>query len=303
VILPLALVLFGSAAAAEPPAAPKGLPPPEAALFEKLEARIAATDRALDGLLGVSLKDLKTGATLELRPEETFPTASSIKAAVLYDLYRQAGEGRIDLDGITRPGGQRVKGGGALEVLSDRVSLTWRDLGALMFAFSDNEATNLLVRRLGLDAINRRLQDLGLGRTRMRRLMMDLEAARRGEENVSTPAELRRLMEELYSGTGLAPEAVLDLRRIATLPKDSPFRLPLPEGLPVADKPGSLEAVRCVGAVVDLPGRPYSVALMTSYLRQDADGEAALRELSAAIFETFDRLARASEYGRIVSER
>jgi beta-lactamase class A len=137
----------------------------------------------------------------------------------------------------------------------------------------------------------------------MRRLMMDLEAARRGEENVSTPGELRRLMEELYSGSGLAPEAVLDLRRIATLPKDSPFRLPLPEGLPVADKPGSLEAVRCVGAVVDVPGRPYSVALMTSYLRRDADGEAALRELSAAIFETFDRLARASEYGRIVSER
>jgi beta-lactamase class A len=290
------LALAGTAAAAE-------LPPREAALFAKLRTRVEAVDRTLDGLLGVSVKDLKTGALIELRSGEVFPTASSIKAAVLYELYRRAEEGQIDLGELTRPPWPRVGGGGALEILSDRVTLTWRDLAALMFAFSDNEATNVLTRRLGLDAVNRRLDALGLTRTRLRRPMMDLEAARRGDENVSTPSELRALMEVLREGLGLSPERAKDLRAVATLAKDSPFRLPLPEGTLVADKPGSLEAVRCVGATVELPGRPYAAAIMTSYLHRDADGEAAIREISQALFETFDRLARSSEYGRVISER
>ena len=69
------------------------------------------------------------------------------------------------------------------------------------------------------------------------------------------------------------------------------------------DKDGELEAVRSAAAVVDLPGRPYSVAIMTTYLRRDADGDAFIRDVSAALFETFDRLARSSDLGRIISER
>jgi beta-lactamase class A len=279
------------------------LPPREAALLRKAEARLAEADQRLDGLLGVSVKDLKSGATLELRPDETFPTASSIKAAVLYEVYLQAEEGRLDLHEVTRPPGGRVGGGGALQILSDRLTLTWRDLSALMFAFSDNEATNVLTRRVGLAAINQRLDAMGLPKTRMRRLMMDLEAARRGDENVSTPGELRRLMETVYSGKGLSAERVADIQAVATLSKDSPFRVPLPEGLRVADKEGSLEGVRCVGAVVDLPGRPYAAAIMTSYLKNDADGEAVIREISAILYDTFGRLARSSEVGRVISER
>ena len=59
-------------------------------------------DARLDGVLGVYVRDLSTGATVELRPDEVFPTASSIKLAVLYELYRQAEEGRIDLGGGDR---------------------------------------------------------------------------------------------------------------------------------------------------------------------------------------------------------
>ena len=179
-----------------------------------------------------------------------------------------------------------------------------------MFGWSDNEATNVLVRRLGLPAVNQRLVALGFSQTRMRRLMMDLEAARRGDENVSTPGELRRLMEVVYEGPGLSPARASDLRSVAGVQKwgtarstASPFRQPLPDTLLVLDKSGDLEGVRCVTAVVPLKGRPYAVAIMTSYLRRDADGEAAIREVSAAIYETFDRLARASEYGRVISER
>lgn len=283
---------------------PAELPPREAALFAKLKARVEAVDLKVDGLLGVSVRDLKTGAVVvDLRSSEVFTAASSIKAAVLYELYLRAEQGQIDLGEVTRPPVPRVGGDGALQILSDRVSLTWRDLAALMFAYSDNEATNVIVRRLGLESVNRRLDALGLSRTRLRRLMMDADAARSGQENVATPAELRALMEALRTGDGLSPARARDLVAVATLAKDSPFRAVLPAGIVVADKPGDLPGIRCVGATVELPGRPYAAAIMTSYLHRDEDGVAAIREISTAIFETFDRLARSSEFGRAFDER
>jgi beta-lactamase class A len=285
-------------------------PPKEAELWTKLRGRVEAVDRGLDGVLGISVRDLKTGVALDIRADEPFPTASAIKPAILLELFHQAEAGEVDLAATTTPGATRVGGGGVLQELGDRVTLTWRDLAVLMMAWSDNEATNLLIDKVGLPAVNRRLDALGLTRTRLRRRMMDLEAARRGNENVSTPGELRRLMEAVYEGAGLSSARAAELRAVASVPKwgtppgrASAFRLPLPDGLRVLDKAGELEGVRCVTAVVDLAGRPYSVAVMTAYLRRDDDGSEALRAISAALYETFDRLARASDLGRVISER
>lgn len=295
--LPLAALLVAAPSASGEPSTK------EAALLAKLRARVEAVDARLDGVLGVCVRDLATGATVELRPDELFPTASSIKLAVLYELYGQAQEGRVDLSEVTRPPSPRVGGSGVLQELGDRVSLTWRDLAVLMIGWSDNEATNVLVRRVGLDAVNRRLDALGLPRTRLRRPMMDLPAARRGDENVSTPREMARLAEIVASGEGLAPERAKDLLAVAGVPDEgSSFRRGLPPGVRAISKPGDLEGVECEAAWVDVPGRPYSAAIMTAYLRRQADGEAAIAELSAAIHDTFDRLARASEYGRLIGE-
>ena len=284
------------------PAFAGDLPPKPAELFAKLRARVEAVDARVDGVLGVYVHDLATGATVELRPDEVFPTASSIKLAVLYELYRQAEEGRVDLAEVTRPPVPRVQGGGVLQELGDRVSLTWRDLAVLMMGWSDNEATNVLVRRLGRDAVNRRLDSLGLARTRLRRLMMDTEAARRGEENVSTPREMARLAEIVARGESLAPERARDLLAVATIPDEasSRFRRGLPEGTRAVSKPGSLEGVRCEAAWVDVPGRPYSAAVMTAYDANEPGAETAITQISAAIYSTFDRLARASEDGRLI---
>jgi beta-lactamase class A len=278
-------------------------------LFTKLRGRVERLDAQLDGILGLYVRDLKTGRSLELRADEVFPAASTIKVAVLYDLYRQAAEGRLDLAEVTRPPLPRVRGGGALQELGDQVSLTWRDMASLMLAFSDNEATNQLIGKLGMDSVNHRLDVLGLTRTRLRRRMMDLDAARRGDENVSTPSELARLMLTLREGTGLDAARAKDLREVAALPRwdtasiRPPFLAPLPESVKALEKSGELEGVRAAVAVVELERRPYVAAIMTTHLRRDADGEAVIRDISALLFETFDRFDRASDLGRIISER
>jgi beta-lactamase class A len=298
VLLPLLLLLA--------PCVPTAAGPPDEkaeALWARLRARIEAVDRSLEGVLGVAVRDLESGAAIELRANTVFPQASSIKLAILYELYRQAEEGRVDLEQVLTPPLPRVAGSGVLQLLSGRVSLTVRDLAVLMFGWSDNEATNLLIDRVSLDAVNRRLRELGLARTTLARRMMDLEAAQAGRENLSTPAEMRALLETLHSGRGLSPERARDLLAVAATPKDSALRQPLPPGLRVADKPGALEGVRCASGLVYLPGRPYAIAVMTTYLRRDADGEKAIAEISAAVYETIDRLARGAPHGRVVSEK
>ena len=296
-----ALALTLSAASAGEPVT---LTSKEAVLWASLETRLAGIAHRLDGVMGYSVKDLKTGATLELHAQETFPTASSIKLAVLYELYAQAEEGRLDLGEVVHPPVPRVGGDGVLQLMSDKVTLTWRDLAVLMVAVSDNEATNRVIDKIGIDRVNQRLTGFGLPGTHLRRRMMDLEAAHRGLENVGTPAEMRRLVELLRAGTGLSPARAKDLLAVLAVPKESSFRGPFfPEELQVLDKTGSLEGVRCVTAIVEVPGRPYAVSIMTTYLRHDLDGEAAIREVSAALYETFDRLGRSSDLGRIISLR
>jgi beta-lactamase class A len=284
------------------PAAEPGAKPAE--LVSKLRAQVQAVDARLDGVLGVYVEDHASASVIELRADELFPTASSIKLALLYELYRQADEGRIDLAEVTRPPLPRVTGGGVLERLGDHVSLTWRDLAVLTHVWSDNEAANLLIRRVTIDAVNERLDSLALPRTRLRRQMMDLAAARRGDENVSTPRELARLAAILARGEGLTRDRARDLLSVVTLPDPgSCFRRGLPQDQRAITKRGELEGVRCDAGWVDLPERPYTAAIMTAYLKHEPDGETAIAELSAAIYSTLDRLARSSEYGRIISDK
>jgi hypothetical protein len=41
--------------------------------------------------------------------------------------------------------------------------------------------------------------------------------------------------------------------------------------------------------------------VMTTYLRRERDGEESISQISLAAYRLFDRLARASEYGRVIS--
>ena len=298
-LLPLlALSLaFGSAA---PSARAADSPPVENALFEKLRAAIAGVDSHLDGVLGVAVKDLTTGRVIEIRGDVVFPQASAIKLALVYELYQQAGAGRVDLNSLRPLPKARVGGSGVLPFLSDKAQLTVRDLAVLMMSLSDNAATNILIDEVSFAAVNGRMDSLGLSRTRLRRHMIDLAAARRGEENVSTPQEMTRLIEAIRKGDGLAPALAEDLRTVVGVPKSTAFRDPLPEGLTVLDKPGELEGVRTATGLVALKYRPYAAAIMTTALRSDRDGDAAIREISRLIYETFDRLDRMAPEGRLL---
>jgi len=276
-------------------------PPVEDALFEKLRNALTRLDGDLDGVLGVAVKDMVTGRVVEIRGDVVFPQASSIKLALIYELYQQAGSAKVDLNALRALPKARVGGSGVLPFLSDRAQLTVRDLAVLMMSLSDNAATNLLIEEVGGFApINARMDTLGLPKTRLRRKMIDIAAARRGEENVSTPLEMIRLVEAIRAASGLKPELAADLHAVVGLPKQTAFRAPLPDDVVVLDKPGELEGVRTSTGLVLLKHRPYAVAVMTTALQKEADGEAAIREVSRLAYELFSRLDKASPEGRLL---
>ena len=277
----------------------------ESVLDAKFEVAVRAVEGGLDGVLGIALKDLATGKTFLLNEREVFPQASSIKIAVLLETFKQAEEGRLKLDEfIALEESRKVEGSGVLFHLGrPSLSLSIRDLAVLMVVLSDNTATNILIEKVGLEAVNKRMDALGLPKTRLRRKMMDLQAAAEGRENVSTPLEMMTLLERIWKGSAIGEPYREDLLAILAIPKDSPLRAGVAEGVEVAEKPGELEAVRCDSGIVMLPGRPYVLCVMTTYLKRDADGNPAIARISRLAFEHFSRLERSSEIGRVVSDK
>ncbi|MGH9550402.1 MAG: serine hydrolase, partial [Terriglobales bacterium] len=272
-------------------------------LWQKLEANINQVDHGLDGVLGVAILDLGSEKKFVLHGDDVFPQASSIKIAVLAELYRQAQAGKLKLSDLyTVQSADLVPDSTIMGGLTPGVTrITLRDLATMMVAVSDNSATNVLIDRVGMENVNALMDSLGLAHTRLRRKMMDLKAAGEGRENISTPAEMMVLLEDLYRGKVLNKEMTADFFVMLSTPKSSFIPRDLPEGLKIANKPGELEGVRNDSGVVLVENRPYVICVMTTYLHRERDGEEAIANISAAAYRMFDRLARASEYGRVVS--
>jgi beta-lactamase class A len=278
-------------------------------LWDKLGQEISDTDRSLDGVMGVAIEDLTTGKKFFLHSDEVFPQASTIKIAVLAELYHQAqlsangAAGKAKLtDMYTVRSADIVQDSDILQGLTPSVTqITNRDLATMMVAVSDNSATNVLIDRLGMENVNALMDSLGLKHTRLRRKMMDLKAAAEGRENISTPGEMLTLLENTYRGKVLDKKMTEDLLTMLSTHKDSWIPRDLPSGLRIANKPGSLEGVRNDSGIVFVKNRPFVICVMTTYLRNERDGEKAISRVAAAAYSMFERLGSASEYGRVIS--
>jgi beta-lactamase class A len=76
------------------------------------------------------------------------------------------------------------------------------------------------------------------------------------------------------------------------------LRRGIPAGVQVLNKPGELEGVRVDAAIVRAHNRPYAIAVATTFLKEEAEGERAIAAVSRAFYEYFSRLGFGSEYGR-----
>jgi beta-lactamase class A len=276
-------------------------------LWKKLETRVEEIAVRLDGVMGVAILDLTDGWILLRNADRVFPAASSIKIAILLELYRQDQEARAGakrkarLDDIyTVDPKDLVEDSRIMAGLTPSVThVTNRDLAQFIVAVSDNAAANILIERVGKDNVNAMLRGLGLSKMMLRRKMMDIVAARRGDENVATPQEMVRLLEAIYKEKALDKQATSAfIKQLSTIKKDSYIPRLLPDNVQVANKPGELEGVRTDSGIVYAQNRPFAISVMTAYDHDERAAERALSEVALEAYRYFEMRGKTSEYGR-----
>lgn len=266
-------------------------------LRDKLQADLQQVVNDYEGVAGLHVVDLTSGDRWVIRDELVFPQASAIKVPILLELFRRADSDpellgrRVELTDAVRTGGS-----GVLSVLTDGGSaLSLEDYAIYMILHSDNTATNVLIDELGMESVNRLSANLGATQTLLQRKMIRPEQSARGNENLSTPRDAALIMEKIaICDLPLSEASCQRVREILELYKSGPIRTPVPDSIPIAFKPGGITGVSTVWALVDVPDRPYALAVMSNY---GGNGGEVIRKVSALTYDYFSRLSGVTEYG------
>jgi beta-lactamase class A len=123
---------------------------------------VAAIAAPLGGTVGVAARNLASGAELHLAADELFPMASCFKIPVMVEVMRQVDAGGLRLDDRLTLTEADKSPGSTLIHCREGLRPSVRDLLYLMITLSDNTATDMLWRRVGLGAVNAAMRRLGL---------------------------------------------------------------------------------------------------------------------------------------------
>lgn len=155
----------------------------------------------MPGHLGLYYKNLVTGFEYGIGEEEIYGAASVIKFPLFLHILCECERGNLSLDDmIVTEESDKVPSCGALTLFTGSVQTDIRTMCRLMICLSDNTATNRLIRLCGFEAIERGFAEMGLEKTRIRRLLFDRSAAAAGKQNTICPKEMGLLLERLYRG-------------------------------------------------------------------------------------------------------
>jgi beta-lactamase class A len=267
---------------------------PPNTLQEQLTA-IAATHH---GKVALYALDLKTNRSVGIDANKPVQTASVIKLAILYHAMAEvrAGHAAWEEKIVLKPG-DVVGGSGMLHLFDTPLTLTLKDVLTMMVVVSDNTATNLAIDRFGIDAINARVESLGLRNTHLYKKIFkpttELMPADQPKFGLgkTTPLEMAKLMSYIggcnlqHALTDKAPERSNDPQDLAvcgvalSMLKNQFYRETIPryletggdattDGVAIASKTGSLDAVRNDVAIVSTKSGPLVLSIFT-YDNQD----------------------------------
>jgi len=141
----------------------------DAAAQSPLQDSVRAQLDRLPARSSIYAVDLKSGDTVSVRADQPMNTLSVIKLPIMVAAFRGAEAGRLRLDEryTIRPEDLR-RGSGLLQTFAPGLQPTWRDILTQMIVTSDNTATDLMIRQVGLARVNALLDTLGLRQTRLR---------------------------------------------------------------------------------------------------------------------------------------
>jgi beta-lactamase class A len=218
--------------------------------------------------------------------------ASTIKLALLIELFRQEEAGDLDLSRTVTVQAKDVVGGtGTLQYQVGR-TLSLNELAHQMVIRSDNVAANLLVDIVGMANVNMTARANAFPSTFFRRHMLDTAAQAAGIENVTSAEDLARMLHAIVEDSMISPTvsekagALLDER--GELDKDWLGR-DLPAGAQLSHINGTLAGVRNdVGLITSPSGRSFVLAVCQDDLTNEAAGEVAIAQLGRRVFDILE---------------
>jgi beta-lactamase class A len=220
------------------------------------------------GVVGYTVHDLDTGERLERRGDETFPTASLIKVAILVTVYDLVEKKQLGLDDpLTVLKIDKVPGSGQLQFLHDNAFITVHDAAWLMSTLSDNTATNLLLDRIIIRRVWDKMESLGLHHTKvhsksfLRSASVAMDSSAKYGLGVTTPNEMSRLFELLSDGKAVSPAADSAMLDILAHNEDFSKLQRFVGGLRVPHKTGDTDEVRTECALFPLQSRVAACVL------------------------------------------
>lgn len=267
---------------------------PADSLRPALEARIRESGAAV----GLYFRDLTRPDSLAIGADQRFHAASTMKIAVMIQVFRDADARRLSLrDPITVTNSFRsIADSSAFELVptEDSDSTLYRrigervnvlDLVELMITVSSNLATNLLVDRVTAPRIQASLHALGADSVQVLRGVEDGPAFRAGRNNTATARGLGILLAAIANAE--AATAVSSSRMLDIL-QDQRFRDAIPAGLPrrtrVAHKTGTITGAHHDAGIVYVRGDPrYVLVVMTRGLNQQTQSAALIADLTRII--------------------
>lgn len=286
-----------------------------------LQDALAAKIRGFRGEMGISVKNLDTGEELGVGADTRFPTASLVKIAVMIETYHRLADGTLRRDTAVTLRQEDKAGDESVPVnmLHPGISLTVPDLLHLMLAYSDNTATNLLVRLVGTANVDRRLESYGITEMKLFRptfrdgkadVFPELE--REFGLGMTTPRAAARAMELVAQGRVVSRAACDEMLAIleqqfdrAMIPRALPFDR---DRITVANKTGWDEEklpdasgfkgdIRTDVAYVEGPKARYVIAICARRVkdkRPTVDNEALTTgaALSRMVYDAFNPPAK-----------
>ena len=232
---------------------------------QTLDERVKPIVGEFKGKVSLFAKNLDSGETYALNPDERVRTASTIKIAVMIEAFARVAEGKAKwTDEVVLTKEKKVSGSGILAELSDGLKLTLRDAVNLMMILSDNTATNLVLDVLSTDAVNARMESLGFKQIKINRKVGSGGESTAGKDpenkkyglGFATPREMVLVIEKLERGEIISPAAS---KEMIDLMKREQGRNAIGRSLwsvPMASKYGALDRLRsAVGILYTKKGR------------------------------------------------
>ncbi len=219
-----------------------------------------------------------------------FVAASTVKIAIMIELFRQVDAGHLSLDtGYRLRPADKAMGSGVVSRLHDGIELTLDDLAYLMMSISDNSSTNILIDQVGQERVNATMRDLGMAGSTLGRRMRGSHVDPGEQENWAVPDDYTRAIGSLFDGS--AASAMSCARMLALLEGQQNDRR-IARHLPRVNRPrwgsktGSLPGVaNDVGFVMTDRG-PVLMAVFCGNLQDPNDGERIIGDISRALLGT-----------------